>query len=152
MARFVSRTLTSQKCANLSSYNVRRIGLSYQASYTYSKSIDDTSAVLGGLPANAGVILQTLPQNPFDCHVCDANLIVPFNNQLSAIARNEGAVVVDLYQAFAPHVNDWLSSDGLHPNETGYQQIAQVFFNALKGVYELPASMGSSLGSPRSSR
>ena len=43
-----------------------RIGLSYQASYTYSKSIDDTSAVLGGLPSNAGVILQTPPQNPFD--------------------------------------------------------------------------------------
>src|ERR1035438_1036917 len=43
-----------------------RIGLSYQASYTYSKSIDDTSAVLGGLPSNAGVILQTLPQNPFN--------------------------------------------------------------------------------------
>ncbi len=40
------------------------IGLSYQASYTFSKSIDDTSAVLGGLPANAGVILQTLPQDP----------------------------------------------------------------------------------------
>ncbi len=43
-----------------------RIGLSLQASYTFSKSIDDTSAVLGGLPANAGVILQTLPQNPFN--------------------------------------------------------------------------------------
>jgi hypothetical protein len=43
-----------------------RIGLSFQASYTFSKSIDDTSAVLGGLPANAGVILQTLPQNPLD--------------------------------------------------------------------------------------
>ncbi|MGB2635964.1 MAG: TonB-dependent receptor [Candidatus Acidiferrum sp.] len=41
-----------------------KIGLSYQASYTFSKSIDDTSAVLGGLPANAGVILQTLPQDP----------------------------------------------------------------------------------------
>jgi hypothetical protein len=39
-------------------------GLSFQASYTFSKSIDDTSAVLGGLPANAGVILQTLPQDP----------------------------------------------------------------------------------------
>ena len=40
-------------------------GLSFQASYTFSKSIDDTSAVLAGGPANAGVILQTLPQNPF---------------------------------------------------------------------------------------
>jgi hypothetical protein len=46
------------------SQNQSRIGLSFQASYTFSKSIDDTSAVLGGLPANAGTILQTLPQNP----------------------------------------------------------------------------------------
>jgi hypothetical protein len=43
-----------------------RIGLSFQASYTFSKSIDDTSAVLGGIPANAGVILQTLPQDPLN--------------------------------------------------------------------------------------
>ena len=43
-----------------------RIGLSVQASYTFAKSIDDTSAVLGGLPANGGTILQTLPQNPFN--------------------------------------------------------------------------------------
>ena len=48
------------------SKNSARIGLGLQASYTYSKSIDDTSAVLGGLPANAGVILQTLPQNPWN--------------------------------------------------------------------------------------
>ncbi len=41
-----------------------RAGLGLQASYTYSKSIDDTSAVLGGLLGNAGVILQTLPQDP----------------------------------------------------------------------------------------
>ena len=44
--------------------NYSGIGLSLQASYTFSKSIDDTSAVLGGLPANAGTILQTLPQDP----------------------------------------------------------------------------------------
>jgi hypothetical protein len=47
------------------SENYSRIGLGLEASYTFSKSIDDTSAVLGGLPSNAGVILQTLPQNPF---------------------------------------------------------------------------------------
>src|SRR4029077_92219 len=43
-----------------------RIGLSLQASYTFSKPMDDTSAVLGGLPANAGTILQTLPQDPLN--------------------------------------------------------------------------------------
>jgi Carboxypeptidase regulatory-like domain len=46
-------------------YTSLRIGMNVQASYTFSKSIDDTSAVLGGLPANAGTILQTLPQDPF---------------------------------------------------------------------------------------
>jgi hypothetical protein len=43
-----------------------RAGLGLQASYTYSKSLDDTSAVLGGLLGTAGVILQTQPQNPWD--------------------------------------------------------------------------------------
>jgi hypothetical protein len=46
--------------------NYSHIGLSLQASYTFSKSIDDTSAVLGGLPPSAGTILQTLPQDPFN--------------------------------------------------------------------------------------
>ncbi|MGB7230100.1 MAG: TonB-dependent receptor [Candidatus Acidiferrum sp.] len=48
------------------SQNASRIGLSFQASYTFSKSLDDTSAVLGGFPANAGTILQTLPQDPLN--------------------------------------------------------------------------------------
>jgi carboxypeptidase family protein len=43
-----------------------RLGLNFSASYTFSKSIDDTSAVLGGLPGSAGAILQTLSQNPLD--------------------------------------------------------------------------------------
>ncbi|HXX13314.1 MAG TPA: TonB-dependent receptor [Candidatus Eremiobacteraceae bacterium] len=43
-----------------------RYGLGFQASYTFSKSLDDTSTVLGGIPANAGVTLQALPQNPRD--------------------------------------------------------------------------------------
>jgi len=43
-----------------------RAGLGLQASYTYSKSLDDTSSVLGGLFTNAGPVLQTLPQNPWN--------------------------------------------------------------------------------------
>src|SRR6185437_14417863 len=48
------------------SKNSARAGLGLQASYTYSKSLDDTSAVLGGQIAGAGVVLQTLPQNPWN--------------------------------------------------------------------------------------
>jgi len=46
--------------------NSPRAGLGLQASYTYSKSLDDTSAVLTGLMGATGVILQTSPQNPWD--------------------------------------------------------------------------------------
>jgi Carboxypeptidase regulatory-like domain len=41
-------------------------GLGFQASYTYSKSLDDTSSVLGGFFPSAGTVLQTFPQNPWD--------------------------------------------------------------------------------------
>lgn len=47
------------------SQNTPRLGLSFQASYTFSKSIDDTSAVPGGISGTPGVVLQTLPQDPF---------------------------------------------------------------------------------------
>jgi len=47
------------------SQNMPHMGLSFQASYTFSKSMDDTSAVPGGIPGTPGVILQTLPQDPF---------------------------------------------------------------------------------------
>jgi hypothetical protein len=49
------------------SKNSLRAGIGFQASYTFSKSIDDTSAVLGGfLSGSSGTILQTAPQNPRD--------------------------------------------------------------------------------------
>jgi len=48
------------------SQNFSPYGLSFQASYTYSRSIDDASALLGGVSTNAGVILQTLPQDPLN--------------------------------------------------------------------------------------
>jgi hypothetical protein len=48
------------------SQNTPHKGLSFQASYTFSKSIDDTSAVPGGISGSPGVILQTLPQDPFN--------------------------------------------------------------------------------------
>ena len=42
----------------------QRLGLGFQASYTYSKSLDDTSAVLAGLSGLTDPLLQTVPQDP----------------------------------------------------------------------------------------
>lgn len=47
--------------------NLTKSGLGIQASYSYSKSIDDSSAVIGGFIAGySGSVSQTAPQNPFD--------------------------------------------------------------------------------------
>ncbi len=47
--------------------NSLRAGLGFQASYTFSKSLDDTSSVLGGfLSGSSGTVLQSSPQNPRD--------------------------------------------------------------------------------------
>ncbi|MBV9072203.1 MAG: TonB-dependent receptor [Acidobacteria bacterium] len=42
-------------------------GPGVQASYTWSKSLDDTSTVVGGGPG-AGAVTLPLPQNPYDTH------------------------------------------------------------------------------------
>jgi hypothetical protein len=47
--------------------NLTAFGLGFQASYTLSKSIDDSSAVIGGFISGAsGAIAQTMPMDPFD--------------------------------------------------------------------------------------
>ena len=47
--------------------NLTSSGLGFQASYTFSKSIDDTSAVVGGFIAGqSGAVAQTAPENPLD--------------------------------------------------------------------------------------
>jgi hypothetical protein len=43
-------------------------GPGVQASYTWSKSLDDTSTVVGGGPGSTGAIALATPQDPFDTH------------------------------------------------------------------------------------
>ncbi len=60
-----------------SSYNALQTSLSgtvdhggpdIQASYTWSKSIDDTSAVMGGGTGSTGAVANASPQDPYDTH------------------------------------------------------------------------------------
>jgi hypothetical protein len=46
--------------------NSARLGLGLQAGYTFSKSLDDTSAFVLNVPGPTGTVLQTLPQNPWN--------------------------------------------------------------------------------------
>jgi lysophospholipase L1-like esterase len=54
------------------------------------------------------------------------------NTRIRGLAREEGAVLVDLEAAFA-RVSEpkRFYSDGLHPNDAGYEVIAATFFDAI---------------------
>ena len=43
-----------------------RLGLGLQSGYTFSKSLDDTSAIVLSFSGPTGTVLQTLPQNPWN--------------------------------------------------------------------------------------
>jgi lysophospholipase L1-like esterase len=65
-----------------------------------------------------------------------AALIVPFNAQLVPLAQASGATVVDLYSAFVSDAPDWIGPDGLHLTVAGYQEMAQLFFSAIRTNFD----------------
>jgi lysophospholipase L1-like esterase len=88
-----------------------------------------------GIPVMVGTLP---PQIAADLtHGGSPELIVPFNNQLRPAAISAGATVVDLYADISTNVTAWISPlDGLHPTAAGYQEIARVWFNAIKTAFE----------------
>lgn len=96
------------------------------------------------LARGRGVIVfvgTLLPQRPGGFRAFAPGSIAPANAQISAMAVAEGAVLVDLYQSFDGHTDSLLGPDGLHPNEAGYQKMADTFFTVLSGRLEAPASV-----------
>ena len=85
--------------------------------------------------AGLAVFLATIPpEDPFKCvPICRgmaSALVAPFNTRLRALAAAEGVALVDVNQAFGGD-GSLLSTDGLHPNASGYQRIADTFFQAI---------------------
>lgn len=110
----------------------------------------DTSRALGAMRTmvqNATgrglrVFLATLPpQNPFPS--CRPNrggnwaFVVPYNDGLRSIAASQNAVLVDVYAAFNGDTTTLIDCDGLHPTASGYAQIADTFFKAIRQTLEL---------------
>ena len=90
--------------------NVGHGGPSLQASYTWGKSIDDTSSVSGGLGAT-GAVAQAYPQDPFNTH------------------PEKGPSNFDVGNAFALsavqelHLEEWGALHRVYPKVTGGWQI-----------------------------
>jgi lysophospholipase L1-like esterase len=102
------------------------------------------SMILIARARNMTVFVGTLlPERPSALRAHAAEFVPVFNGQLIPMAEANGAKVVDLYPSFLPNLTTWIGSDGLHPNALGYQQMAQLFFDALKANLEVaaPASL-----------
>jgi lysophospholipase L1-like esterase len=82
-----------------------------------------------GMPVFLGTLL---PERVGSCRAYAPALIAPANDRIKAMAASEGALLVDLYQAFDGMTGTLLGPDGLHPNEAGYSTIAQTFFSAIR--------------------
>jgi lysophospholipase L1-like esterase len=90
-----------------------------------------------GLPVFLGTLL---PERVGSCRAGAPDLVNPANAQIRAMATAEGAVVVDLNQAFTGQLSTLLAEDGLHPSDAGYVRIGEVFFDTLKQQLEVPST------------
>jgi lysophospholipase L1-like esterase len=63
--------------------------------------------------------------------------LLNINDQLRQVARGEGAVLVDLYNALLPDANANVSIDGLHLTPLGYRRVAETVFAAIRADLEV---------------
>lgn len=75
------------------------------------------------------IVSTILPQ--FHCARDYNPLIIQLNQEIYAVAAERGVHVVDNYSAMIENGGDILYSDCVHPNDAGYEVIAQQFFNAV---------------------
>ena len=94
---------------------------------------------------NVRVVVATLPpMNPAGRRALAWSLVPTFNDQLKAMATAENVPLADIYKAFNGDLS-LLSDDGLHPNEAGYQRIADTFFQTIKSNFEVQSTASPSL-------
>jgi lysophospholipase L1-like esterase len=102
----------------------------------------DALEALEGMVRNARVrgarvFLATIPpQKPgFRTNAASMALIPGFNDQIRALATREGATLVDVFNGMRNRP-DLIGADGLHPVPQGYDLMAQIFFDAIRGSLE----------------
>ena len=59
------------------------------------------------------------------------------NDRLRAVARGEGAVVIDTFTPLVADLNGNIGSDGLHLTPAGYRKLAETIFAALRDDLEV---------------
>ena len=73
------------------------------------------------------------PQRPGAPKAGAATFLNRYNDALKSMAANKGAQLVDV-GAQIPLAE--IGQDGLHPTEAGYQHMAEIWLEAIKGRFE----------------
>jgi lysophospholipase L1-like esterase len=87
-----------------------------------------------GIPVFVGTLL---PERVGACRAFGPERIPPANVEIRAMAAREGAVLVDLYEAFLGQEGILLDQDGLHPSVAGYARMAETFFDSIRARLEV---------------
>ena len=84
------------------------------------------------------IFVATLPpQRPGGPKAGAADFLPRFNDAVKAMANAKGGQIVDVFGAFPLSE---IGQDGLHPTDSGYDRLAGIWLEALKGRYETAAS------------
>ena len=80
------------------------------------------------------------PQNPSGSRGAGAAAVPAINAAIARLAADEGVVLVDLYNGLGGTPAGSIGVDGLHPTDTGYTKIADIWFDAIQHEYERPTA------------
>jgi len=97
------------------------------------KMIDTAKA--SGMKVVVATIPPMVPPGAFGRAV--GYQIVPnFNDQVRGLGTSEAVQLADVYAGFGSDASTLIGFDGLHPNQAGYQRIADTFLAAIKSSLE----------------
>jgi lysophospholipase L1-like esterase len=112
---------------------------------TISGSVNDAITVIVGnleeMVKEAGrrgipIMVATLPPERLVKRSA-AEYLPRFNDAVKVMAAKKGGILVDVNAQFPESL---IGQDGLHPTEEGYQRLAEIYLEAIKGLYESAAT------------
>jgi len=80
------------------------------------------------------VMLATLPPQRIGGKG-SPRLVDKYNSELKVMAGKKGAILIDDNAQLPLSL---IGQDGLHPTETGYQKLAEIWLDAIRGRFETP--------------
>jgi len=93
---------------------------------------------------SAGVMpfIATIPPMTGTGRGIGASLVPAFNDRVRSLAASEGVTLVDVNSAFGGDLS-LIGADGLHLNQSGYQRVADKFFESIQATLEQAPTLRS---------